>query len=218
MADAVGLREVAEGSPAWCAFWCSFDPSAAIHNPSAAASVFGQTLGMAISVEGPSVDVGGLAELEPLWGELHRWHLRVATYGPLVNDVRLSWQRRRSMYRDLVARGAAYFVARDSDAQAIGYSFVVTDDTADDTFAGAGTVEVVSLIVSEQRRGAGIGRALLHAVDEYALGRGCDVVKVAVMAGNDRAQRFYARGGFRDGEIVLYRRLAASSEDSTSPR
>jgi ribosomal protein S18 acetylase RimI-like enzyme len=59
--------------------------------------------------------------------------------------------------------------------------------------------------VTEQARGKGIGTSLLDFVDSELARRGIVDVRIAVMAGNDGAQRLYERRGFKAAETVLYR-------------
>jgi ribosomal protein S18 acetylase RimI-like enzyme len=60
------------------------------------------------------------------------------------------------------------------------------------------------LAVCSAARGQGIGAKLLHA---GAQATGANVVTLDVMAGNDDAERFYAREGFRRVAVCLYQRL-----------
>ena len=76
----------------------------------------------------------------------------------------------------------------------------------DDTWpVGQRWAELVSLAVLPDRRGGGIGSALMDAVDAELARRGIADLQVAVMAGNDAALRFYERRGLRAGELLLYR-------------
>ena len=145
-----------------------------------------------------------LDELKPLWLALHRHHLAVAEYRWLVQDLQRSWDRRQHWYRELLANGGAYFVAR-GNGQPLGYAMTHTVLGTDDTFdVHTGIVEVVTLVVAESRRATGVGSSLLAAVREFAAGHGIDMLKVAVMIGNGRAQSFYAKAGFQPAEEVLY--------------
>jgi GNAT superfamily N-acetyltransferase len=159
-------------------------------------------------VDGPRSSPNGLAELEDLWSELHVTHLAVASYEPLVQDVAVSWSRRRNWYEKLLGDGGVYFVARRGDGRAIGYVFAQVTQSEDDTFdTHGGTVEIISLIVTSGERGRGVGRQLMAAVERHARSLDLDTLKVAVMAGNDAASRFYAESEFRPAEQVLYRTL-----------
>ena len=79
---------------------------------------------MPVRIDGPSDDVAALAELSPLWRELHEHHRQVATYGPLVADPEASWAARKRWYTELLADGARYFVARNEHDRALGYGLV----------------------------------------------------------------------------------------------
>jgi len=155
-------------------------------------------------------DVGGLAELEPLWIELHRHHRDVSRYRELVEDLGASWERRLDWYRRLLRQGGCYLTVRDDRDRdrVVGYAMLALEDGPDDTFATTGGIaEIVTLVVSGEHRSAGVGRALLSAAERAALARGIDTVKIAVMAGNERAHAFYEGHGYEIGEHVLYRRL-----------
>jgi GNAT superfamily N-acetyltransferase len=57
-------------------------------------------------------------------------------------------------------------------------------------------VEIRGLVVDEQVRSRGIGKALLAAVEGWARSMGCDVVSVHSNVKRDRAHRFYLRNGY----------------------
>jgi len=143
-----------------------------------------------------------------LYPQLHAAHLDVASYGPLVSDPATSWLRRRTLYEEaLLEEDASYFVARELPRGAVGYAFVVPELGPDDTFETRGVLELVSLVVSADRRGHGVGAQLIAAVEAHARSVGADTVRVAVMAGNDRAAGLYARVGYRPGEVLMFKRL-----------
>ncbi len=113
----------------------------------------------------------------------------------------------RAWYRELLAHGGAYFVARNDDTP-VGYAMTQTVLGADDTFdVRGGIVEIITLIVAESLRAHGVGTALMGAVREYARDLGIDTVKVAVMVGNAGARSFYANAGFQAAEEVLYLKI-----------
>jgi hypothetical protein len=105
---------------------------------------------MGVWLTEPSSEAAGLDDLGALWMELHGHHRDVATYPDPVEDLDVSWERRRSWYRRLLGQGAAYIVARDG---------------------------------------------------------GTDTVRIAVMAGNARAELFSESQGHAVAEHLLYRRL-----------
>jgi GNAT superfamily N-acetyltransferase len=157
-------------------------------------------------IDGPLATASGLEELRPLFTQLHRHHLSVATYQPLVADLDESWTLRRRWYEEILVEGGRYFVARDESATPIGYGLAAVTLGADDTFeVHGGIVEIVSLVVDEAARGQGVGRQLMGAMERLADEYGADLLKVAVMSGNRSAESFYSTLGFVAGEQVLYR-------------
>ncbi|WP_424941686.1 N-acetyltransferase family protein [Aliiroseovarius crassostreae] len=57
-------------------------------------------------------------------------------------------------------------------------------------------MELHHLFVHRPLRGAGVGRALLHAAAELSRQMQADFLTVAAEVGNDRAQQFYQGAGF----------------------
>jgi GNAT superfamily N-acetyltransferase len=166
------------------------------------------TRGMPEDISAPRTDPAGLDELEPLWIELHSHHRAVSDYQALVKDLVVSWERRLRWYRRLLEQGGSYITARDRNGDVVGYAMVAAEEEPDDTFESEGGVaEIVTLVVAEGHRSAGVGRALLQAAEQAARDRGADTVKIAVMAGNRRAAAFYETGGYSVAEHVLYRRI-----------
>ena len=163
---------------------------------------------MTVLISAPRTDPEGLDEFMSLWEELHRHHRDVSDYEPLVRDFGLSWQSRLRLYRRLLAAGASYVTASDDHGRVIGYAMVAVEAGPDDTFdVHGGIAELVTLVVAAGHRSAGVGQALLRAAEKVARDHGFDTVKIAVMSGNDRAQRFYESNGYSVAERVLYRRL-----------
>jgi ribosomal protein S18 acetylase RimI-like enzyme len=118
------------------------------------------------------------------------------------------WASRLRWYRRLLAEGGSYVTAEDHRGRVIGYAMVAVRDGPNDTFDVMGAIaEVVTLIVAREERSSAVGRALLAAAEAIARDRGYDTVKLAVMSGNLRAQRFYNAVGYSVAEHVLLRRL-----------
>jgi ribosomal protein S18 acetylase RimI-like enzyme len=151
------------------------------------------------------IGVDRLSELEPLWRSLHQHHRGVADL-PVLADDDLSWQRRRDGYRALLTSGDAFVLLATAGEAPAGYAVVTIRPGDDDTWpVGAHMAELISLAVAPEARGQGLGTALMDAVDAELERRGVPDLEVAVMAGNDRAQRFYERRGLRAGEVLLFR-------------
>jgi ribosomal protein S18 acetylase RimI-like enzyme len=143
--------------------------------------------------------------LESLWLALHRHHREVSAV-PVQADDRLSWELCRANYRRHIEVGDGFLVIADRRAATVGYAMVLLRRGPDDTYPFTGRfAEVLTLVVSPDERGGGIGGALLDVVDAELAHRGITDQVIAVMAGNLAAQRLYERRGFVPGEIILFR-------------
>lgn len=154
-------------------------------------------------------DASRLAELRPLWLALHRHHRAVASYGPLVADDEVSWERRHRRYREALACGEGTLAIASAGESVVGYAFALLHPGVDDTFeyAGDGYAELFSLCVAEHVRGQGIGGRLCDALETELAEQGVSEWEVAVMAGNSAAMRFYRRRGFAPSEELLRRSI-----------
>jgi ribosomal protein S18 acetylase RimI-like enzyme len=158
-----------------------------------------------VSIEIAAAGAERIDELEPLWLALHRHH-RAVSAAPVVEDDDASWARRRAWYLEMLAGGEDVVLIAERDGRAVGYAFLHMHHGPDDTWpVGERWGEVVSLSVSPEERGAGVGTALLDAVDAELAARGVADLRVAVMAGNAAALRLYERRGLRPAELVLFR-------------
>jgi len=88
-----------------------------------------------------------------------------------------------------------YLVAEE-DGAVVGYAGML--------FSGGPEADVLTLAVDPLRWGKGIGTALLLALLQEAVHRGCEQVFLEVRADNPRAQELYRRHGF--AEIGIRRR------------
>ena len=70
-------------------------------------------------------------------------------------------------------------------------------------FHRVGTAQVNELVVDENCRGKGIGRALMNAAEDEARRRDMDELEVGTEQDNLKAQAFYRKYGF-DGEYILF--------------
>lgn len=61
----------------------------------------------------------------------------------------------------------------------------------------AGSVELLSLWVSPEARGSGVGDAMINAVVEWARDQAARTMVLRVLEGNGSAERFYLRHGLR---------------------
>jgi ribosomal protein S18 acetylase RimI-like enzyme len=73
---------------------------------------------------------------------------------------------------------------------------------ADATAAWLYDIEVV-----QERRGQGLGRELLDAVEQLLAGSGVDEFSLNVFGDNDRARRLYTSAGYREVAITMSKDL-----------
>jgi ribosomal protein S18 acetylase RimI-like enzyme len=160
---------------------------------------FVQTFGSWRIVAGTPVDV---PSLEALWVVVHRAHAAaMPELAPYVSDVE-TWEERRALYDSLLRRpDTVLLLALEGDVT-VGYAFAhvqpVRDTWIADTWRiGARVAEIESLSVRADRRGRGLGSALLEALERELNAQGVDDVIVGAPAGNESALRLYRRRGFR---------------------
>lgn len=89
----------------------------------------------------------------------------------------------------------------------VGYTMLIAGDPTDPADPAVATridegderpaLEISKMYVLPGHHGAGISAALMRAAVEYARNNRCSVVWLGVNQGNERAQRFYGKHGFR---------------------
>jgi ribosomal protein S18 acetylase RimI-like enzyme len=128
---------------------------------------------------------------------------------PYVSDAE-TWSERRAFYASLFDKpDTLLLLARDGD-ELIGYALThvlpVQETWILDTWrTGARIAEIESLAVTEERRGEGIGSALMDAVECELGALGVDDIMLGVLPGNEGARRLYERRGFRPTWLYLSR-------------
>ena len=84
------------------------------------------------------------------------------------------------------------FAGRTDDGTPVGTA------TGAEYDAEPGVAHVYAMWVAPDARGAGVGRALLDAVADWASDRGCDRLVLSVTETNEIARRVYEACGFVD--------------------
>jgi ribosomal protein S18 acetylase RimI-like enzyme len=160
---------------------------------------------MAVSIErGGMDDVGSLREL---WLQLHHHHQEIGPQSGTFTDDETSWKVRASNYRGwLAAEGSFVLLARDGE-ELVGYALVAvspgSDEDRDAWVVPDRVAELETMVVSDGRRGEGIGQRLLDEVDAELERIGVTELVVGLIPGNDGAQRLYERHGFRQRWLKL---------------
>ena len=110
---------------------------------------------------------------------------------PLAHDVKAR------LASDLAANPQAFSLLARIDDMAVGLANCFMGYS---TFAAAPLVNIHDLAVLPGHRGAGIGKALMAAVEAEALKRGACKVTLEVLSGNP-ARHLYAREGYGDYQL-----------------
>ena len=158
-------------------------------------------------VRGSEADI---PSLEPLWVAVHHIHsASIPDLAPYVSDEE-TWRERRELYRELFRKPKTFlFLARARDelvGYALGHIVGSAESWWSDTWhTGDRVGELESISVLPEHRGAGIGSALLGAVDAEFARLGVIDQVLGVLPGNVDAIRLYERRGFRPTWLYLSR-------------
>ena len=158
-------------------------------------------------VRGSEADI---PSLEPLWVAVHHVHeASMPELAPYVSDEE-TWRERRALYAELFRKPETFlFLARvrgEPVGYALGHILGSAESWWSDTWRTSDRVgELESVSVLPGHRGAGIGSALLDAVDAEFARLGVDDQVIGVLPGNVDAIRLYERRGFRPTWLYLSR-------------
>jgi ribosomal protein S18 acetylase RimI-like enzyme len=95
-------------------------------------------------------------------------------------------------------------VAREAES-IVGFVMFSVESGVYEQDVRRGVVE--NLYVDPAKRGVGIGADLLTAAETALEERGCSVVSLDVLAGNEDARRFYERHGYEPHRVEMERTL-----------
>ena len=148
-------------------------------------------------------------ELETLWKALQIHHAQaMPNAGGLVpRDLEQSWEMRRAKYVSLLSEPEAFVLIAEEGGRALGYAMVRISDGSIGYVTGPRVGEVETLSVAPEARGQGVGESLMDAVDGYLNAAGVREVRLAVVAGNEGAMRFYQRRGLAPFAVELIGRI-----------
>lgn len=119
-------------------------------------------------------------------------------------------------YEEWLAEDGAFALVARRGPSAVGYALVHLRGTSPTWQLGdrAGEVETLSVLAGE--RGRGTGRLLLDAVNARLLSLGATEVSLHVLFGNEQAERFYEREGFRPFAVWLSRPLSPPGHEESA--
>ena len=132
------------------------------------------------------------------WGAWRRLRLAALAEAPYAFGSRLTdWQGdgdREERWRARLDIPGSFNVIAVLDGEPAGLASGVP--------SGEGAAELISMWVSPAARGHGVGDHLVQAVSRWARQAGAEVLRLAVVPGNENAAALYQRNGFRlTGEL-----------------
>jgi diamine N-acetyltransferase len=150
---------------------------------------------------------GGKEELDlvrPLWRRLRAHHAAVS---PEFSDqlLSVSFESRR---RDLLKKSDGGYLRIDfaregKTGELAGYC--VSSVTRD------GQGEIDSIFVNQECRSCGVGEILMKSALAWMDGLQVQKKMLAIIVGNEKVQRFYARFGFRTRSLIMEQTANASA-------
>lgn len=126
-----------------------------------------------------------------------------------ARDLDDSWRLRREKYRSLLRQPGAFVMIAEDDNRVLGYAMVRLSEGSVGYSTSQCVADIETLSVLSDARGAGIGTALMDAVNDHLLASGIHELRLGVVAGNDAALRFYDRRGMRPFAVTLLGPISA---------
>jgi GNAT superfamily N-acetyltransferase len=126
-----------------------------------------------------------------------------AIYDRMLPPLAIGQGYVEALLADCRKYGGGIIVA-EIEGALVGYAVVestVHDESIDEeryTYA-----YVADLVVTESRRGAGVGRRLLTACEDIAKKAGARWLRISALAANEQARALYQRFGFADHLTIL---------------
>ena len=114
---------------------------------------------------------------------------------------------RRKYYAECLAHPESFVQVARRGITAVGYALVRVEPTttiwSDTWVTGEPTAEVVTLVVSPEERGRGIGTALLGTVDAEIERLGIGDVIIGAVPANTQALELYRQRGFEPTWLIM---------------
>ena len=147
---------------------------------------------MAAELEIAPIAVEGLEELLPL----------IAAYQRFYEAEEIDEDRNRAFFRRFLAPSEdGLLLGARREGQLVGYACLYWHFSS---LEAAESVLMNDLYVTEEARGAGVGRALIEATAEVARERGAPFVEWSTAPDNHTAQRLYDATGAERSEWISY--------------
>ena len=149
------------------------------------------------------LDPADIELVGPLWKQLIDHVAALPDALVPVRPADESWELERREMLKALADEAFVLVAR-RDGEIAGYAFVCVEGPDPVWYTGDKHAVLAHLCVDETRRGNGLGRLLLDAMDAELERRGIEDVEIGVDTGNDAATGLYESRGYRADFRIFY--------------
>ncbi len=148
-------------------------------------------------------NIGDLETVGRLYEELYA---RMAALQP--ENFRPSSQSPDFLRAMLDSPEGDILVAREPSGEVLGFALVRCQNTPEyPCFRPRRYTCLMDLVVTESRRGQGVGKALLDAVEHWARDRGSEFIELGVLSENLPAIGLYESRGFQERRKVMERNL-----------
>jgi ribosomal protein S18 acetylase RimI-like enzyme len=149
------------------------------------------------------LDPADIEDVAPLWKALLD-HIAVLPGAIVpVRPFEQSWPIERAEMLEALA-GEAFVLAARCDGEVLGYAYVLVEGPDAVWYTGDSHAVLAHLSVADGSRGAGVGTALMDAVDAELERRSIEDVEIGVDPANHDAARFYERRGYRHDFHIYY--------------
>lgn len=145
--------------------------------------------------------------VEPMWNALQEHHGRITPeLDPQTPKRALdeAWRVRRSKYVRWLEDPETFFVVAEDESGPVGYAFVTVGPGYASWQTGERAGELETLSVLPDRRGSGVGAALIEAAWNRLAELGVEDMAITTTKTNVDAHRFYERQGFNQIFVVYH--------------
>jgi ribosomal protein S18 acetylase RimI-like enzyme len=148
-----------------------------------------------------------LDAVEPLWLSMFEWHVSLPPEAAAVahlREPREALRRRFDRFRRELGEGrVTLYLVREGD-QPVAFALTRRRPEGEASFdTGDDVAELEAMAVTPEHRGRGLGSALLRRVHESLAEQGVGYLSLTVMAGNERAERFYRGFGMVPSQLRM---------------
>ncbi len=149
------------------------------------------------------LDPDDIDVLAPLWKALLDHVAELPEALVPIRPFDQSWPLEKAEMLEAL-RGEAFVLVAKRAGVAVGYAYVAIEGPDPVWYTGDSRAELIHLSVANGERDAGVGTALMDAMDAELERRGVEDVEIGVDTANHDAVRFYERRGYRHDFHIFY--------------